>query len=123
MPELPDVELYLHALRPRIGGERIESHLFMDGVAISGGFTLADEEFNDIVDEEGNTIIGHELDSFVFEVPPAPPLSTDRMLDASHAIGCVGKRLQMEVFESAGGEGMFLSQLLFDHMPLGPRPT
>ena len=24
MPELPDIELYLHALRPRIGGARLE---------------------------------------------------------------------------------------------------
>ncbi len=104
----------------KFGSEVIQENVFIDGVPVSGGFNLADENANEIVDESGNFIAGYEFDSYTFAFDSAVALiRAKRLQNIQHPLGKKGIRVQSEIFNSASGEKMFVSQIIYDHTPLG----
>ena len=103
------------------GTEDVRENLWIDGNPVASAYTLADESGNLIADESGNNIVGHEFDTYTFALKnTAHTLSrANRFQTGSHVIGMKGKRIQSEIFQNAVGEKMFISQVLYDHQPLG----
>jgi hypothetical protein len=47
----------------------------------------------------------------------------DELIDAEYDVGVIGRRIQVEVYNSGLNETFFISQMLQDFMPLGNRPS
>jgi len=62
---------------------------------------------------------GGVLGSFVLGTDK---LGGNEILDREYDIGMAGKRLQTELYNSNAGQDFFISQLMFDFVPLGARP-
>lgn len=100
----------------RQGGESVAVNLYVDGVAVADSYAVVDESDNPVVDEDDNSISGRVLRDF--EVTPS---SAGRLAEESYALGIAGRRIQADVYGSEDGERFFISQMMFDHMPLGAR--
>lgn len=103
-------------MRPQ-GAEQMKVGLFVDGKAVGSGFLLVDELGNPVIDENGNMIEG--LHQEFFFVKPEPG---NRLVNASYPLGLIGTRLQADFVNNVGGEKFFVSQELYDFLPLGPAP-
>ena len=101
----------------RQGAESVDVNLYVDGVAVADSYAVVDESDNAVVDEDDNAISGVVLRDFT-----VTPSGSGRLTNESYAIGIVGTRLQADIYGRVDGERFFISQLMFDHMPLGPAP-
>lgn len=128
MPELPFDDPRGEKMYDRVlivmrqtGSEVIKENLLIDGNPVASEYTLVDESGNFVVDESANNIIGYDFDTYTFVLKnTVHALSrSHRLQTGSHVIGMKGKRIQSEIFQNAVGEKMFISQVLYDHQPLG----
>ncbi len=101
-------------MRPQ-GAETVAVTMEVDGEVLVGDAFLVDEAGNEIVDEAGNNIVGGTEEEFVVE-----PEFAARVVNVSHPIGVVGTRIRSHVRDNVDGERFFISQLLYDFLPLGP---
>ncbi len=98
--------------------ETIGVNVYVDGRAIVGrGFILKDELGNHIVDESANNITGEAGAAWTIT-----PEAGSRLVNESNPLGLIGIRKQTEVMQTATGKKMFISQLMTDHVVLGPAP-
>ena len=96
------------------GTETIRANLIVDGVYISGGALLIDENGNSIGDESGNVLTGGS----VLEWSVTATEASDKLSNLGFNIGIIGKRIQAEFFNNTIGQKFFVSQILFDFVPL-----
>jgi len=96
------------------GTETIRVNLIVDGVYISGGALLIDENGNSIGDESGNVLTGGS----VLEWSVTATEASDKLSNLGFNIGIIGKRIQAEFFNNTIGQKFFVSQILFDFVPL-----
>ncbi len=102
-------------LKPQ-GEEIIGVNVYVDGRAIVGaGFRLVDENGNSVVDESGNNITSEAGVAWTIT-----PTAGARLVNESNPLGIIGIRKQTEIKQTATGKRMFISQLLSDHVVLGP---
>lgn len=104
------------AMRPQ-GAEEVAVTIEVDGLTTVGDFLLVDEDGNQVVDEAGNAIVGGDAKMLLVK-----PQFAARVVNASHPLGIVGTRLRSHVRDNVAGERFFISQLLYDFLPLGPAP-
>jgi hypothetical protein len=102
-------------LKPQ-GNEEIKSNITVDCQAITSEFFLVDELGNFVVDELGNFVVGVEQAPFTILLTGA----SSCLVNKNHSIGLLGTRIKQEVFNNATGERMFVAQIMYDHIPLGP---
>jgi len=96
------------------GEETITVNLIVDGEYISGGALLIDENGNNIGDEDGEIIGGGSLVEWTITAEGA----SDKLSNLGFSIGIIGNRIQAEIFNNVVDEKFFVSQILFDHVPL-----
>lgn len=99
------------------GEETITVNLTVDGEYITGGALLVDENGNNIGDENGELIGGGALVDWTVTSTGA----SDKLKNLGFTLGITGIRIQAEIFNNVINEKFFVSQILFDHTPLGAR--
>lgn len=113
-PRLPKRYDKVWAVIKPQGTETIKVSLIVDGLFLTGGYLLGDENGYNIGDEEGDMIGGGAALSWEITSTGASNYLTNN----GFSLGIIGKRIQAEFFNNAIEEKFFISQILFDFIPL-----
>lgn len=100
-------------IKPR-GTETIKINLSVDGEYIVGGAILIDENGNEIGDENGDIFGGGSLLQWTITSTG----KSDFLKMLGYSLGIVGNRIQAEIFNNSINEEFFISQIIFDFIPL-----
>ena len=100
-------------MRPQ-DAEKVVVTLEVDGLAVVGSFILVDKTGDEVVDKDGNRI-----GTGIEEIFAVSPTFAARVVNESYPVGVVGTRIRAHVRDDVSGQGFFISQLLYDFLPLG----
>ena len=100
-------------MRPQ-DAEKVIVTLEVDGLAVVGSFILVDKTGDEVVDKDGNRI-----GTGIEEIFTVSPTFAARVINESYPVGAVGTRVRSHVRDDVSGQGFFISQLLYDFLPLG----
>ena len=96
------------------GTEIIKVNAFVDGVLLTGGFLLIDNNGDYISDENLNIIMCPGEINWLIQATPS-----DDLMNLSHPFGLIGPRLRLEIYNNTINEKMFITQSLIDFTSLG----
>ena len=96
------------------GTEIIKVNAFVDGVLLTGGFLLIDNNGDYISDENLNIIMCPGEINWLIQATPS-----DDLMNLSHPFGLIGTRLRLEIYNNTINEKMFIVQSLIDFTSLG----